>query len=162
MTSKDDMAIPSISLDPFEPEASAKAKSGTGFPLFGSLTKKSESKSADEKNFMTFMETFGSPLCCHAVRLVPGQELRRSLLDFVSKKNLKAPFIMMCVGSARSAKLRMANATAEEPHYVRFDMFCSCLIRNRHLLKQLIWDFLENYFLLLYTFRYLFIVSIIT
>jgi len=118
MTSKDDMALPSTSLDPFEPEASAKAKSGTEFPLFGSLNKKSESKSADETNFMSFMETFGSPLCCHAVRLVPGQELRRSLLDFVSKKNLKAPFIMTCVGSARSAKLRLANATAEEPHYL--------------------------------------------
>ena len=119
MASKDDMAIPSTSwhsFDPLEPEPSAKPKSG--FLSFGGLTKKPESKSADETNFMTFVDTFGSPLSCHAVRLQPGQELRKTLLEFVAKKNLKAPFIMTCVGSARSAKLRMANATAEDPHYV--------------------------------------------
>ena len=126
MAAKDDMAIPSSSsnsLDPFEPEPSAKPKDDTGFPFFGMLTKKPESRSADETNFMSFIGTFGSPLCCHAIRLKPGQELRKTLLNFVSNRNLKAPFIMTCVGSAKSAKIRMANATAEEPHYVCYHAF---------------------------------------
>ena len=126
MAAKDDMAIPSIStnsFDPYEPDSSAKPKDDAGFPFFRMLTKKPESKSADETDFMNYIETFGSPLCCHAIRLKPGQELRRTLLDFVSNRNLKAPFILTCVGSAKSAKIRMANATAEEPHYVCIMLF---------------------------------------
>ena len=134
MAAKDDMAIPSTSshsFDPFAPETSAKPKEDRAF---GMLTKKPESKSADETKFMSYVETFGSPLCCHPIRLQPGQELRKALLDFVLMKNLKAPFIMTCVGSARSAKLRLANATAEETHYVCCSVFQESRIRNTNVL----------------------------
>ena len=127
MATRDDLSLPSSS-NPFNPfadrltkpdiEPSARPKNATGPLMSSNLVKKPESKSANEAEFMTFIGTFGSPLSCHAVRFEPGQELRKSLLEFVRKKKLKAPFIMSCVGSAKSAKLRMANATAEDPHYV--------------------------------------------
>lgn len=129
MASKDDMSIPSKSndsLDPFEPVRNSKPNRGSPFFSLSNLFKKPESQSADETKFMTFVETFGSPLSCHAVRLQPGQELRKELLKLVEKSNLKAPFIMSCVGSARNAKLRMANASAEDPHYVSY-YFLLCL-----------------------------------
>ena len=66
----------------------------------------------------SFVDSFGSPLSCHAVRLHPGQEFRKALLDFVAERRLKAPFIMTCVGSAQCAKLRLASATAGDTNYV--------------------------------------------
>ncbi|CDQ59225.1 unnamed protein product [Oncorhynchus mykiss] len=54
----------------------------------------------------------GSALKVHAVRFGPGQELLCSLLAFVEERNLKAPFIITCVGSVTKATLRLANATA--------------------------------------------------
>ncbi|CAH1261879.1 Hypp2475 [Branchiostoma lanceolatum] len=59
-----------------------------------------------------------SPLVCFTLRLGPGEEIKSALQKFVEEKRLKAPFIMMCVGSVSSAKLRLANATAEKPNEV--------------------------------------------
>ncbi|KAM9551479.1 bifunctional protein GlmU-like [Salvelinus alpinus] len=58
------------------------------------------------------MASAGSALKVHAVRFGPGQELLCSLLAFVEERNLKAPFIITCVGSVTKATLRLANATA--------------------------------------------------
>ncbi|XP_076021374.1 bifunctional protein GlmU-like [Genypterus blacodes] len=53
-----------------------------------------------------------SSLQVYVVRYGPGSELLGSLQAFVKERQLKAPFIMTCVGSVTSAKLRLANATA--------------------------------------------------
>ncbi|KAM9840309.1 bifunctional protein GlmU-like [Aulostomus maculatus] len=54
----------------------------------------------------------GSSLQVHAVRFRPGQELLGCLQAFVEERNLKAPFIITCVGSVTRAALRLANATS--------------------------------------------------
>lgn len=45
----------------------------------------------------------------YTVRFQPGQELKSSLEEFVKTHNLKAAFIMTCVGSVRRATLRFAT-----------------------------------------------------
>uniref|UniRef100_A0A3P9A616 PPC domain-containing protein n=2 Tax=Esox lucius TaxID=8010 RepID=A0A3P9A616_ESOLU len=54
----------------------------------------------------------GSAFRVHAVRLGPGQELLGSLQAFVEERNLRAPFIVTCVGSVTKATLRLAHTTA--------------------------------------------------
>ena len=67
----------------------------------------------------------GSNLLCYAVRLAPGEEIRTKLLDFVATHDLKAAFIMSCVGSVQSAKLRLAQATATSRNHVRLRVYLS-------------------------------------
>uniref|UniRef100_A0A1B6MV68 PPC domain-containing protein n=1 Tax=Graphocephala atropunctata TaxID=36148 RepID=A0A1B6MV68_9HEMI len=43
---------------------------------------------------------------CYTIRLLPGQDLREGIEEFVEKKNLEGAFIMTCVGSIESATLR--------------------------------------------------------
>ncbi|KAB5539996.1 hypothetical protein PHYPO_G00095820 [Pangasianodon hypophthalmus] len=64
------------------------------------------------------MTTPGSSLSVFALRLGPGQELLSSLQAFVEEKQLKAPFIITCVGSVTKATLRLANATADNTNQV--------------------------------------------
>ena len=47
---------------------------------------------------------------CYPVRLHPGQDIKAELLDFVRRANLQAAFVITCVGSVTSAKLRMADS----------------------------------------------------
>lgn len=49
-----------------------------------------------------------SSLKTHAFRLRPNQDLNKELDDFVRKNDLKAAFIMTCVGSLTKATIRMA------------------------------------------------------
>jgi predicted DNA-binding protein with PD1-like motif len=42
--------------------------------------------------------------------LKPGQDLKQELEGFVAKNELKAAFIMTCVGSLKKAVLRLANS----------------------------------------------------
>lgn len=44
----------------------------------------------------------------YAFRLKPNQDLNKELTDFVHKNDLKAAFIMTCVGSLTKATVRMA------------------------------------------------------
>ncbi|KAL8594388.1 hypothetical protein ACOMHN_032975 [Nucella lapillus] len=46
-----------------------------------------------------------------ASRFTPGQELRQSLLSLVRAYNLKAAFVVTCVGSLTKATLRLADST---------------------------------------------------
>ena len=48
-------------------------------------------------------------MCC-AVRFKPGQELKSTLLQHVESMNLKAAFVLTCVGSVTKATLRMADS----------------------------------------------------
>ena len=52
-----------------------------------------------------------SKLTCHALRIKPGQEIRRCLLNYVKAKNLRAPFVLTCVGSVTQVSLRMADSS---------------------------------------------------
>ena len=80
--------------------------------------------STNEENeiYSGLLNPIPSPLQCYAVRLRRGDELRKTLLSFVEKNNLKAAFVLSCVGSATSARLRMATyaANQDEPNYVSF------------------------------------------
>ena len=49
-----------------------------------------------------------SDLQVYTVRFRPGEELKSGLLKFVKDNNLRAAFVMTCVGSVRKASLRMA------------------------------------------------------
>ncbi|KAG7316430.1 hypothetical protein KOW79_019971 [Hemibagrus wyckioides] len=64
------------------------------------------------------MAATSSSLSVFALRLGPGQELLSSLQAFVEEKQLKAPFIITCVGSVTKATLRLANATADNTNQV--------------------------------------------
>ena len=67
---------------------------------------------------------------CYVVRLKHGDELRKCLLSFVKKNGLKAAFIMTCVGSATSARIRVASATAnDEANYVC--IINDCVLNNQ-------------------------------
>lgn len=45
----------------------------------------------------------------HALRLRPGQDLKRELDAFARQENLRAGFVVTCVGSLRKAVFRPAN-----------------------------------------------------
>lgn len=54
-------------------------------------------------------QKINSNMTIHALRLVPGQDLKRELDAFVRKEQLKAGFILTCVGSLQQAMIRPAN-----------------------------------------------------
>jgi predicted DNA-binding protein with PD1-like motif len=49
-----------------------------------------------------------SNLKVHAIRVKPNQDLKAELDNYVRKHNLKAAFVMTCVGSLTKATLRLA------------------------------------------------------
>ncbi|CAN0516072.1 unnamed protein product [Ectocarpus sp. 12 AP-2014] len=51
-----------------------------------------------------------SPMVCYAIRLPPGEELKGVLAEFTSHKEIRAGFIVSCVGSVRDVSLRLAGA----------------------------------------------------
>ena len=51
-----------------------------------------------------------SSLQCYAFRLHPGQDLYKEIEKFVKENNIKAGFIMTCVGSLQEINIRLANA----------------------------------------------------
>lgn len=50
----------------------------------------------------------------YPLRLVPGEELKQSLLAFAAIERLKAAYIITCVGSLQRAALRLAGATEQQ------------------------------------------------
>ena len=57
----------------------------------------------------------GSAVKVFALRLAPGEDIVESLKSLVTKENLKAAFIMTCVGSVTKAKIRLAYDPAAYP-----------------------------------------------
>ncbi|MDB5230580.1 MAG: DNA-binding protein [Chitinophagaceae bacterium] len=49
------------------------------------------------------------PVNVHALRLKPGMDLKRSVADFAEKNNIKAGWVVSCVGSLTNYVLRFAN-----------------------------------------------------
>ena len=45
----------------------------------------------------------------YAVRLKPGEDLRRALEEFASKRHLRAAYVATCAGSLRVAAIRFAD-----------------------------------------------------
>ena len=45
----------------------------------------------------------------HALRLKPGQDLRKSIQQLVTDKNIKAGWVATCVGSLTQYQIRFAN-----------------------------------------------------
>src|SRR5258706_6287807 len=45
----------------------------------------------------------------HALRLKPGQDLKKELTEFVKRENIEAGWIITCVGSLTQTNLRFAN-----------------------------------------------------
>eukprot|EP00958_Prasinococcus_capsulatus_P012223 scaffold1216_cov357-Prasinococcus_capsulatus_cf.AAC.3 len=55
-----------------------------------------------------------SAVTVHAFRLLPGQELKGELLQYVEgAAGVQAAFVISCVGSLSDAKIRLASATAK-------------------------------------------------
>eukprot|EP00039_Didymoeca_costata_P012938 m.189365 g.189365 ORF g.189365 m.189365 type:complete len:152 (+) comp15628_c1_seq1:153-608(+) len=54
-----------------------------------------------------------------AVRLHPGEELTEGIIAAVKNANVKSAWIQTCVGSLKSARLRLANATAGNKNEIR-------------------------------------------
>src|SRR5436190_7915684 len=46
-----------------------------------------------------------------AIRLLPGQDLKRELIAFAQRHALTAPVVLTCVGSLTTLTLRFAHAT---------------------------------------------------
>ena len=67
-----------------------------------------------------FVRELKSPLQCYAFRLHPGQDLYKEIEKFVKDNNIKAGFIMTCVGSLQEINIRLANAKeflVKKEHY---------------------------------------------
>ena len=45
----------------------------------------------------------------HTIRLLPGQDLKNELENFVKNQRIQAGFVLTCVGSLTQATLRLAN-----------------------------------------------------
>lgn len=60
-------------------------------------------------NACTSIKNGYSQMKIHALRLTPGQDLRRELEAFTRKEHLQAGFIITCVGSLQQAVIRPAN-----------------------------------------------------
>jgi hypothetical protein len=50
-----------------------------------------------------------STLKIHAIRLKPGQDLRKEIESFVAKEKITAGYIVTCVGSLTQTNIRYAN-----------------------------------------------------
>lgn len=64
--------------------------------------------------------SFSSNIIGHVFRLMPGQDLYQEIEKYVKDKQIKAGFIMTCVGSLQQINIRLANATdflKENKHY---------------------------------------------
>jgi predicted DNA-binding protein with PD1-like motif len=61
-----------------------------------------------------------SNLKVHAIRVRPNQDLRAELDTYVRVHNLKAAFVMTCVGSLTRATLRLAHDNKEHNEVIFF------------------------------------------
>jgi predicted DNA-binding protein with PD1-like motif len=57
----------------------------------------------------------------HAVRLTPGADLKAALERIVECEQLRAGFVLSCVGSLSAARLRMPGAVGEPEAFLSFD-----------------------------------------
>ena len=48
----------------------------------------------------------------HALRLTPGQDLKKELLAYTQKTNLAAAFVVSCCGSLKNLRMRLADSSS--------------------------------------------------
>eukprot|EP00088_Acartia_fossae_P008406 TRINITY_DN14010_c0_g1_i1.p1 TRINITY_DN14010_c0_g1~~TRINITY_DN14010_c0_g1_i1.p1 ORF type:complete len:168 (-),score=28.92 TRINITY_DN14010_c0_g1_i1:258-728(-) len=70
------------------------------------MTEKCDAKKPRMEENLPALQT--SNLRVHCVRLEPGMEIKSALLRYAEENNLRAPFIMTCVGSVTKATIRYA------------------------------------------------------
>jgi predicted DNA-binding protein with PD1-like motif len=70
----------------------------------------------------TEQKTFTSNMKAHVLRLLPGEDLYIKLKEYLYTNNIKAAFIMTCVGSLRQIHLRTA-AGSEVTRYIKEEKF---------------------------------------
>ena len=58
----------------------------------------------------------------HAIRLVPGDDLKSSLESFVKERKILAGAVVTCVGSLKRSELRMANAVETTVRDEKFEI----------------------------------------
>lgn len=77
-----------------------------------------------------------SSLKIHALRLKPGQDLKKELTDFVRKEKIEAAWIITCVGSLTQTNLRFANqpeGTRAQGHFEIVSLTGTLSINGSHL-----------------------------
>ncbi|MFD2787823.1 PPC domain-containing DNA-binding protein [Hymenobacter rubripertinctus] len=77
-----------------------------------------------------------SSLRTYALRLRPGQDVRRELLAFVQQQNLKAACLLTAVGSLTTATLRLANQegpTVYQGHFEIVSLVGTLAVSGSHL-----------------------------
>ncbi|RFP63716.1 DNA-binding protein [Hymenobacter lapidiphilus] len=77
-----------------------------------------------------------SPLRTYALRLKPGQDLRRELLAFAQAQGLRAACILTGVGSLTTATLRLANQegpTVYQGHFEIVSLVGTLSVNGSHL-----------------------------
>eukprot|EP00298_Acanthocystis_sp_HF-20_P001808 c12246_g1_i1.p1 GENE.c12246_g1_i1~~c12246_g1_i1.p1 ORF type:complete len:175 (+),score=89.63 c12246_g1_i1:43-567(+) len=73
----------------------------------------------------------GSDIKAYAFRAGPGEELHSKIVEFVKENNIRAGFIMTCVGSLVTARIRLANADVNHPNEIIF-------LENKHEIVSLV------------------------
>ena len=62
---------------------------------------------------ITMVETTSSSqFCAYLLKIHSGSDIAKYLRDFTEKHNLRAAFLIHCVGDICDAKIRLAEATA--------------------------------------------------
>lgn len=77
-----------------------------------------------------------SPLRTYALRLHPGQDLRRELLAFATQHQLRAACVLTGVGSLTTATLRLANQegpTVYQGHFEMVSLVGTLSVNGSHL-----------------------------
>ncbi|UYZ62950.1 PPC domain-containing DNA-binding protein [Hymenobacter weizhouensis] len=77
-----------------------------------------------------------SSLRTYALRLRPGQDLRRELLAFTERQHLRAAAVLTCVGSLTVATLRLANQegpTVYRGHFEIVSLVGTLSVNGSHL-----------------------------
>ncbi|WP_317040346.1 PPC domain-containing DNA-binding protein [Hymenobacter actinosclerus] len=80
--------------------------------------------------------TASSPLRTYALRLKPGQDLRRELLAFAQAHGLRAACVLTGVGSLTTATLRLANQegpTVYQGHFEIVSLVGTLSVNGSHL-----------------------------
>jgi len=58
----------------------------------------------------------------HALRLLPGEDLKKKLVDFTESKRIAAGCILTCVGSLQQVCLRLAGQEGTETWVEKFEI----------------------------------------
>ena len=58
----------------------------------------------------------------HALRLMPGQDLKKELNAYTKRENLRAAFVVSCCGSLKILKMRLADSNSTFEKLEKFEI----------------------------------------